>query len=83
MPDILSGGALLISSRDRAVWTRSDKKILDRCAKVFNLHGDKLLLLCGNPCCPDPRMGLVNDGSDPAGMSLRCGCTDRVFSRTA
>lgn len=72
--------AMLISTRDREVWTTDEKKRLDRCAKDFNIHGDKLLLVCGNPCCPDARMILQQDASSPGGMVLRCGCRDRVFS---
>lgn len=70
------------NTRQRTVWTRDEKKLLDRLAKVFNMHGDKLQLRCGNPVCPDTRMTLAQDATSPGGMVLRCGCTDRVFSRS-
>lgn len=72
--------ALLITTRDRVVWTQDEKKHLDRCAKDFNAHGDKFLLRCGNPCCPDPVMRMHQDATSPGGVVLRCGCSDRLFS---
>ena len=74
--------AMLISTREREVWTTDEKKRLNRCAKDFNAHGDKLLLVCGNPLCVDPRMTLQQDHSAPGGMVLRCYCRDRVFTPT-
>lgn len=71
--------AMLISTRQRVVWTTDEKKHLDRCARDFNSHGDKLLMLCGNPVCPEQRITLQQDGSSASGMVLRCGCSDRVF----
>lgn len=73
-------GIPILTGRERVVWTKADKKILDRCAKLFNMHGDKLLLKCGNPVCPDHNMHLLEDISAPGGMVLRCGCHDRVFT---
>jgi hypothetical protein len=73
---------LLISTRTRVVWTLAERKRLDRCAKDFNVHGDKLQLRCGQMTCPDPTMHLAADFSAPGGAVLRCGCTDRVFSQT-
>lgn len=72
--------AMLVSTRAREVWTNDEQKRLNRCAKDFNAHGDKLLSVCGRATCPDQRMTLQQDGSAPGGMVLRCGCTDRVFS---
>lgn len=74
----MSGG-LLINTRRRVVWTKDEKRLLDRVAKRFNAHGDKLQLLCGNETCPDRRISLAVDDEDPAGRVLRCGCTDRQF----
>jgi hypothetical protein len=71
-----------VSTRRRVVWTREEKRRLDRVAADFNRHGDKFLLRCGNPACPSPVIALQGDGTDAAGALLRCGCTDRVFSRT-
>ena len=62
------------------VWTTDERKLLGRVAKVFNMHGDKFLLRCGNLTCPDPRMMLLVDDTAPGGRVLRCGCTDRHFS---
>jgi hypothetical protein len=73
---------LLISTRQRVVWTIDERKRLDRCAKDFNAHGDKLQLKCGQLTCPDPRIHLAADFNEPGGAVLRCGCTDRVFSQT-
>lgn len=72
----------ILSTRDRAVWTNDERKHLDRCAKDFNAHGDKLIMVCGNPCCPEPTIRLHPDEREPAGAVLRCGCTDRVFMGT-
>jgi hypothetical protein len=79
---LLTDGAMLISTRVRTVWTTHERKLLDRLAKVFNMHGDKLQLRCGNPVCPDNRISLAQDHSSAGGAVLRCGCTDRVFTRS-
>lgn len=76
----MNNGALLITTRERVVWTRDEQKLLNRLSKVFNAHGDKLLLRCGNPVCPDHAMTLHEDQSNPGGMVLRCGCHDRAFT---
>lgn len=75
-----SEAAMLVSTRQRVVWTMDEKKRLDRTARDFNGHGDKFLMRCGNPVCPDDRMFVHLDSSQPTGAVLRCGCTDRVFS---
>jgi hypothetical protein len=74
--------ALQISPRRRVVWTRAERKHLDACAEDFVTHGDRLVLECGLQTCPDPRIHLAAAFSAPGGAVLRCGCTDRVFSRT-
>jgi len=79
----LDADTLLISTRRRVVWTTDERKHLDRCAKDFNVHGDKLQLRCGQMTCPDPTIHLAVDFHAPGGAVLRCGCTDRLFSRTA
>lgn len=71
--------AMLVNTRERVVWTTDEKRRLDRCAKDFNAHGDKLLLICGNPVCPDRSIVLHVDQTHPGGAVLRCGCTDRYF----
>jgi hypothetical protein len=74
--------ALQLSTRRRVVWTRAERARLDRCAQDFNVHGDRLVLECGRRTCPDPRIHLAADFAAPGGAVLRCGCTDRAFSRT-
>lgn len=75
MPD----GALLINTRSRVVWTTDERKLLSRLAKIFNMHGDKLLFYCGNAACVDPTIRMERDGTAPGGVVLRCFCTDRHF----
>lgn len=76
----MSDSALLITTRQRATWTTDEKRRLTRVAKDFNMHGDKLLMRCGSPVCPDDRIILHVDESAPTGAVLRCGCTDRLFT---
>lgn len=66
-------------TRIRAVWTPDDKRQLDRIAKMVHDHGDVFQLKCGDTNCPDRRIKLASDPTDPNGRILRCGCTDRVF----
>jgi hypothetical protein len=70
-------GALLISTRDRDVWTHENKRLLDRLARMLNSAEVKLLLRCQRATCPDPQIVLAEDDTNPAGRVLRCGCTDR------
>jgi hypothetical protein len=79
----MSDAGLLISTHQRVVWTRDERRLLDRVAKVFNAHGDKFKLVCGSPVCPEPSIVLRDDDSHPGGRVLRCGCRDRVFTRSA
>jgi hypothetical protein len=74
--------ALHLSTRRRVVWTRAERQTLNRCAQAFNAHGDRLVLECGTRTCPDRRIHLAAAFDAPGGAVLRCGCTDRVFSRT-
>lgn len=69
-----------LRERIRVVWTTDEKKLLNRLAKIFNMHGDRLLMRCGNQTCPDNSIRLHVDATQPTGAVLRCGCTDRVFS---
>jgi hypothetical protein len=71
-----------VSTRRRVVWTREEKRRLDRVSADFNLHGDRFLLRCGSAACPETTIVLAEDRTNPGGMILRCGCTDRVFSPT-
>lgn len=77
----MNESALLISTRRRVVWTIAERRLLDKVAKAFNVHGDKFKLVCGSEVCPSPQIALAQDDTNPAGRVLRCGCTDREFSR--
>lgn len=68
--------------RTREVWTNDDRKRFDRVCRDVRGHGDLLLLRCGNELCPDRAIKLEADAGAERGAVLRCGCTDRVFSRT-
>lgn len=70
-----------VMTRRRVVWTLAERKLLDKVARTFNVHGDKFQLVCGDPGCPNPKITLVQDDTNPAGRVLRCACTDREFSR--
>lgn len=72
--------ALLISTRRRVVWTKDERKLVDRVAKLFNRHGDKFQLVCGSALCPEPSITMAVDDHDQRSRVLRCGCTDREFS---
>lgn len=76
----IEGNVPEATTRQRTVWTTDEKRLLNRISKIFNEHGDKLLLRCGNPLCPDDRIFLHAAPSEPTGAILRCGCTSRVFS---
>jgi hypothetical protein len=55
--------------------------LLDRFAKMVRGHGDTISLHCGNELCPDRAIKLEADASAERGAVLRCGCSERVFSR--
>jgi hypothetical protein len=69
-------------TRNREVWIYDDWRLFDRACKVVRKHGDRLLLKCGAELCPSPNIVLEADASAERGAVLRCGCTDRVFSRS-
>lgn len=71
--------ALLISTRDRQVWTTDEKKLVNRAAKLFNSYGVRMVLECQHATCPAQRIVMTRDPHDPGGMILACGCTNRVF----
>lgn len=77
----MSASALLISTRRRVVWTVAERRLLDKVAKVFLVHGDKFQLKCGSAVCPSPQIVTAQDDSNPGGRVLRCGCSDRHFSQ--
>lgn len=70
-------GALIISTRDREVWTHDNKRLLDRLAVLLNSAEVALQLRCRRVTCPDPQIVMVQDDTDPNGRVLRCGCKDR------
>lgn len=67
--------------RTREVWTNDERRRFDRTCRDVRGHGDVLLLRCGNELCPDRAIKLEPDAGAERGAVLRCGCTDRVFSR--
>ncbi len=67
--------------RTREVWTNDERKRFERACRDVRGHGDLLLLRCGNELCPDRAIKLEADAGAERGAVLRCGCTDRVFSR--
>lgn len=71
--------ALILGDRIREVWTPDDRKRLDRCAEMMVSHGDRMLIRCDHPLCPEPVMHVQQDPTNPHGLILRCGCRDRVF----
>lgn len=73
-------GALIISTREREVWTYENKRRLDRLAHDLNTANVVLMLKCANPLCPDPQMTLAQDDTHAGGRVLRCGCRDRHFA---
>lgn len=77
----MQDSAYLISTRRRVVWTIAERRLLDKVSKAFNVHGDKFQLVCGSAVCPAPAISLAQDDTNPSGRVLRCGCTDREFSR--
>jgi hypothetical protein len=82
VPISANESAMLINTRLRVVWTSDERRLLDRLAKIFNMHGDRLQFRCGNETCLDDRIILAVDASAPGGAVLRCGCTDRHFVRS-
>lgn len=73
------GDGTILSTRTRVVWTPDEKRQLDRVARIFNAHGDVFLMKCGHRTCPDRVIKLASDPTDPNGLILQCGCTDRIF----
>ena len=70
----------ILTTRYREIWTRAERKILDRAAQLMAAHGDQFMLICGKPMCPEPSMHIEPYRQDADALMLRCGCTDRVFS---
>lgn len=67
------------AARTRQVWTKDDAKILTRAAKLLNARGVSHQMRCANTSCPDPQLTEVRlAGRD---VVLRCGCTDRHFTK--
>lgn len=71
----------IISTKRRVVWTRDEKRLIDRVSKLFHDRGARLLMECGSALCQAPRFALVADDAEPAGRVLACGCTKHVFLR--
>ena len=73
-------GSLLVpltTERQREVWTRDERKTLDRMARLVQSRGLAWMLKCIHPGC-----GGVMVRQDVAGVdTLRCDCSDRELSR--
>jgi hypothetical protein len=73
-------GEVVESTRGREVWTKADKKMLDRVSRLIASHGDRMALTCGHATCADRQIRIHVDPTSASGAVLRCGCTDRVFN---
>ncbi len=76
------GGLLLPehSSRRRVVLTWPDWRALEKAATVLSdprVHVE-YVMRCADPDCNSRKIERVRMGH---GLSLRCGCTDRLFER--
>lgn len=72
-------GAILISTKVREDWTYENKLLIDKLALKLHSARVTLEMQCKAPACPDPRIRLVREDTDPAGRVLECGCTRRFF----
>jgi hypothetical protein len=64
-------------SRRREVWTYAEWRTLERATTLLTSRKVKLLLACHAPhCAPIERIRNADGG-----LTLRCGCTDRVIMR--
>lgn len=70
-------GALLISTRNREVWLNENMKLLMRLCKMLNSAEVGIDLHCQSPVCPDPKIRMTRDDTDPGGRILQCGCKSR------
>lgn len=64
-------------SRRRQVLTRDEWKLYERAIRLYERHTIAVKMHCAARGCDDPAIVIV-PGTDPI---LRCGCTDRVFTR--
>lgn len=66
-------------SRQREVWTKDERKLLDRATELLRSRAIALQLRCLHPDCqgPDGKMQFSRDNAGDA--ILRCGHKDRVF----
>lgn len=71
----------LISTRKRVTWTKDQWKLLNRTSKLLNDFGDRFVLRCGSPVCPDSTIALIADDSDARKRVLVCGCTVRAVQK--
>lgn len=74
---------MLISTRLRVLWTQDELRAVNRAHKILAAHTDRLQMSCGNELCPDQLITMHKaDDRGKRVLVLRCGCTDRVLSRT-
>ena len=74
-------GSLLVpltTERAREVWSRDERKALERVAKLCALRGVRFLLTCGREGCRET-IERVEDATGQ--LVLRCACSDRIMAR--
>lgn len=71
--------ALIISTKNREDWTYENKMLLDKLATRLHSAAVTLEMQCKRQTCPDPRICITRDPTDPSGLILECGCTRRFF----
>lgn len=76
-------GALIVSTKDREVWIYERHKKITEVATLLQSAGVSLVMHCKSPACPDPRIRLVGDHTDPEGRILECGCKRRILEHAA
>jgi hypothetical protein len=73
-------GSLLVpltTERQREVWTRDERKTLDRMARLVQSRGLAWMLKCVRPGCGGVMTRQDVNGEDV----LRCACSDRIMAR--
>lgn len=66
------------TERRREVWDATERKVMDRAAKVALLHGIRLALTCVREGCGGALERTDDDFGQPV---LRCACSDRILTR--
>lgn len=69
-----------LAERERHVWTKDQKRLLDRCTNMLAKGGIALLMQCGNPDCKKAgpfQPQLLGDGS----LQLQCEHADHLWMK--